>query len=106
MKSYEIKKQAVAGTLESSDLQILITANAGNGIEIDLQSSVEKQYGRRIRSVIHNTLENMGIKDAKLVVVDKGALDCTIIARTVAAVHRASEITSNYDWEEIDTWNV
>lgn len=106
MKSYEIKKQAVAGTLESSDLQILITANAGNGIEIDLQSSVEKQYGKRIRSVIHNTLENMGIKDAKLVVVDKGALDCTIIARTVAAVHRASEITSNYDWEEIDTWNV
>lgn len=106
MKSYEIKKQAVAGTLESSDLQILITANAGNGIEIDLQSSVEKQYGKRIRSVIHNTLENMGIKDAKLVVVDKGALDCTIIARTVAAVHRASEITSNYDWEEMDTWNV
>ncbi len=106
MKSYEIKKQAVAGTLESSDLQIVITANPGNGIEIDLQSSVEKQYGKRIRSVIHNTLENMGIKDAKLIVVDKGALDCTIIARTVAAVHRASEITSNYDWEEMDTWNV
>jgi len=106
LKSYEIKKQAVAGTLESSDLQIVITKNSGNGVEIELQSSVEKQYGKRIRSVIHNTLENMGIKDAKLVVVDKGALDCTIVARTVAAVHRASEMTSNYDWEEIDTWNV
>ncbi len=106
MKSYEIKKQAIAGTLESSDIQIVITKNDGKGIEIDLQSSVEKQYGKRIRTVIHDTLVNIGIKDAKLVAVDKGALDCTIAARVIAAVHRAAEITSNYDWEEIDTWSV
>ncbi len=106
MKSYEIKKQAVAGTLESSDIQILISKNDGNGIEIDLQSSVEKQYGKRIRTVIQETLSNLGVKDAKLDVVDKGALDCTIAARVIAAVHRAAEISSNYDWEEIDTWNV
>lgn len=106
MKKYEIKKQAVAGTLESSDLQIIIAKNDNNGIDIDLNSCVEKQYGRRIRQVIEQTLNKMGITDAKLVVVDKGALDCTIVARTIGAVHRACDITSNYDWEEIDSWNV
>ncbi len=103
---FEIKKQAVAGTLESSDIQIIIDNNANKGIEIDLKSSVEKQYGRKIRQLIKETIVEMGIMDAKCVVVDKGALDCTIKARTIAAVHRSSEITSNYDWEEIDTWNV
>jgi citrate lyase subunit gamma (acyl carrier protein) len=106
LKKYEIKKQATAGTLESSDLQIIITNNDNNGIDIDLKSSVEKQYGRRIRQVIEQTLDKMGITDAKLIVIDKGALDCTIVARTVGAVHRACDITSNYDWEEIDSWSV
>jgi len=106
MKKYEIKKQAVAGTLESSDVQIIIAKNDNKGIDIDLKSSVEKQYGRRIRQVIEQTLNNMGVNDVKLIVVDKGALDCTIVARTVGAVHRACEITSNYEWEEMDTWNV
>lgn len=106
LNTYEIKKQAVAGTLESSDLQIIIAENGNNGIEIDLKSNVEKQYGRRIRQVIEETLHKMGITDAKLIVVDKGALDCTIVARTVGAVHRACDITTNYDWEAIDSWNV
>ena len=106
MSNFEIKKQAAAGTLESSDMQIIIDKNDNNGIEIELQSSVEKQYGRRIRQLIKDTLSEMGIDHVKCVVTDKGALDCTIVARTVAAVHRASEISSNYDWEEMDTWNV
>ena len=53
-----------------------------------------------------NYMKNMGIKDAKLLVTDKGALDCTIIARTIAVVHRASGKTEDIDWEELETWNV
>lgn len=101
-----IEKQAIAGTLESSDIQIIIDKNNNQGIEIELQSSVEKQYGRRIREVLHQTLENLKVENAKLIVVDQGALDCTIIARTIAVVHRAAGITSNYDWEAIEEWNV
>lgn len=104
MASFEIKQQAIAGTLESSDVQVAISPS-NNGIEIDLQSNVVKQYGKQIRKVITNTLETMGVTDAKLTVVDKGALDCTIIARTVAAVHRANGISENYNWEEMDSWN-
>jgi len=106
MGKYEIKGQGIAGTLESSDIQILIDQNPGAGIEISLKSDVEKQYGRQIRATIEKTLKQMGITDAKLIVVDKGALDCTIVARTIAAVHRAAGINEKYDWEEIDSWNV
>ena len=47
----EIKNTAMAGTLESSDISITIEAN-DNGIEINLKSSVEKQFGKQIRRVI------------------------------------------------------
>ena len=33
----EIKKPAIAGTLESSDCQIMIRPNGGEGISIDLE---------------------------------------------------------------------
>jgi len=106
MQKFIIEKQAIAGTLESSDLQIIIDRNDGQGIEIDLESSVKNQYGRRIREVLLDTLNNLGVEDAKLKVSDKGALDCTIIARTIAAVHRAADATDKIDWEGLEKWNV
>ncbi|QIK56938.1 citrate lyase acyl carrier protein [Erysipelothrix sp. HDW6A] len=106
MSQFVIKNQAVAGTLESSDMQIMIDKNDGKGIELDLQSSVEFQYGDQIRKVILETLDHLGIKDAKVSVVDKGALDCTIKARTIAVVHRASDTVQSIDWEGLEAWNV
>ena len=41
----EIKQAAIVGTLESSDIQISIFPNPGNGLEIQLQSVVKAQYG-------------------------------------------------------------
>lgn len=102
----QIEKQAIAGTLESADVQIMIDKNEGRGIEIDLQSSVAKQYGRRIREVLLETLQHLKVEDAKLTVVDQGALDCTIVARTLAVVHRSANIASEYDWEAMEEWNV
>jgi citrate lyase subunit gamma (acyl carrier protein) len=106
MQKFIIEKQAIAGTLESSDLQIIIDRNDGKGIEIELESSVKNQYGRRIREVLIDTLNNLGVEHAKLKVSDKGALDCTIIARTIAAVHRAADATDKIDWEGLEKWNV
>ena len=51
-------------------------------------------------------MRNMGITEAKVMITDQGALDCTIIARTVAAVHRAADATQNINWEGIEAWNV
>ena len=68
----------------------MITIGPGKGLEIALQSSVEAQFGRQIKAVITETLEGLGIKDAHVDAIDKGALDCTIRARVTAAAVRAT----------------
>ena len=55
-------KEAVAGTLESGDM--LVRIGPGEGLQLELQSSVEAQFGRRIRAVIRETLEGLGVENA------------------------------------------
>ncbi len=81
-------KNATAGTLESGD--IMVTIEPGEGLQIELQSSVAAQFGRQIKAVITETLEALGVKDAHVQAIDKGALDCTIRARVTAAAVRAT----------------
>ena len=85
----EIIREAVAGSLESSD--VLVTVSPAHGVEIDLTSSVESYYGDSIRSTIRSVLEDMGVANARVEAVDHGALDCTIKARLTTAVRRASK---------------
>ena len=60
----EIKKAAMAGTLESSDAQV--TVEPGNGkIELSIESSVIHQFGRQIKATIMETLERLEVRDAK-----------------------------------------
>ena len=87
----EIKKSAVVGTLESSDIMITLNPSDAGRIDIQLESSVEKQFGAQIRRVIEDTLNRLGIQSAQVVAVDKGALDCTIKARVETALRRANE---------------
>lgn len=101
----EITKNAVAGTVESSDIMITVDPNESAEIAIELESSVEKQFGRQIREVIQTTLKKMGVTAVKVTAVDKGALNCTIEARTITAIHRSTGQEA-YNWEEIDSWNV
>ena len=94
----EIKTTAVAGTLESSDIQIMISKGS-NGIEIDLESEVKKAYGDQIEKVITDTLKAYGLENAKVKATDKGAPDCVIKARTLAAAQRATETSDKPDLE-------
>ena len=94
----EILKAAMAGTLESSDAQVMVEP-ADDGIELTRESSVMNQYGRQIKATVLETLERLGVENARVSVVDKGALDCTIKARVECAVFRscgASE--ANIPW--------
>ncbi|QAT48758.1 citrate lyase acyl carrier protein [Caproiciproducens sp. NJN-50] len=93
-----LKQTAVSGTMESSDVMVTLAPNGGGGIEIELNSPVEKQFGREMRDVIRETLKGLGVKDAKVKAVDKGALDCVIRARVKTAAYRASG-ESEYIWE-------
>lgn len=98
----EIIKSSMAGTVESSDILIMLEPKEESGIEIQLQSSVEKQFGRQIKKVILETLAKLGVQNVKIIATDKGALDCTIKARVQSAVFRAAGIKENFDWEVID----
>ncbi|MFB0972129.1 MAG: citrate lyase acyl carrier protein [Neofamilia sp.] len=95
-----IKKVGMAGTLESSDISITIQPKDEIGIEIILQSSLEKQFGKQIRKVIEDTLKVNGVDSALVRAVDKGAIDYVIKARTQTALYRAADI-SEYNWEEV-----
>lgn len=90
-------KQAVAGTVESSDAQVMILPQAG-GLKVTLDSSVYDQYGQHIITLITETAQALGLDDALIKVVDKGALDCTIKARVETAYYRAIGQTTNLPW--------
>ena len=89
----EIVKPASAGTLESSDIAIRIEPSDTSGIEIHLTSSVMQQFGKKIEGVIRDTLKELGVENAYVDAVDKGALDCAVKARTAAAAFRAADST-------------
>ncbi|MGK4059910.1 citrate lyase acyl carrier protein [Loigolactobacillus coryniformis] len=97
----EIKKSAIAGTLESSDAQVTVMP-ATNGVDLNIQSSVMNRFGRQIKQTILDTLNNLNVKNGKIVVVDKGALDCTLKARVEGTVFRScGQSTKNIPWGDL-----
>lgn len=83
-------KAAQAGTLESNDILVAVMpGEKGAGIVIELKSIVLAQYGDSIRSVIRSACLDRKAEDVLIKANDRGALDCTIRARTEAALLRA-----------------
>ena len=94
----EILKPAMAGTLESSDAQVTVEPGT-DGIQLTLSSSVMNQYGRQIKATVLENLERLGVENAQVTVVDKGALDCTLKARVECAVFRScGQSQANIPW--------
>ena len=96
----ELKKPAVAGTLESSDVQITLRPNPGQGIQIELQSDVKALFGQAIEETVRAVLAEFGVQDALVDVNDKGALDFVIRARMDCAVCRAAQVQFNWGKED------
>ena len=94
----EVLKPAMAGTLESSDAQVTVEPGT-DGIQLTLSSSVMNQYGRQIKATVLETLERLGVDNAQVTVVDKGALGCTLKARVECAVFRScGQSQANIPW--------
>ena len=85
----DILKRAVAGTMESSDAYVEIEPSKDGAVCITLESVVAKQFGSRIKASIEDVLNEQGVKNASVRVVDRGALDCVIRARVETAIQRA-----------------
>lgn len=84
----EILRRSVAGTMESSDAYVELEPN-DSGIELNIESVVAEQFGEQIRAAVEDVLEQQGVKNARIKLVDRGALDCVIRARVETAVVRA-----------------
>ena len=85
-----ITKYASSGTLESSDAYVEIEPSK-DGIKIEIESVVYKQFGENIKKVANEVLGDMGVKNAVVRITDKGALECVLRARIETAVLRGGE---------------
>ena len=86
----EIKKSAIAGTVESSDLMVRVEPGEGR-VELTLESAVKERFGDQIRQSVESVLQELGVSSVKMFIDDRGALDCVIRARVETAVRRAAE---------------
>lgn len=73
--------------MESSDAYVEIESNE-NGLEIHIESVVEKQFGDKIEATVKDVLAECGVKNATVRVIDRGALECVIRARVETAIMR------------------
>ena len=83
----EIVKKAQAGTMQSSDLMVFVEPCAE--LLVEIESTVAKQFEHLIRAKVLETLDSMNVKNGRLRISDRGALDYAIEARVKTAVQRA-----------------
>src|ERR1700758_1649045 len=72
-----------------SDLYVRIEPGDSGGLQIELESRVNAYYGDSIRKQAEEVLEALGVRDARVLIRDEGALPFVIAARIEAAVRRA-----------------
>ncbi|MBB3324135.1 MULTISPECIES: citrate lyase acyl carrier protein [Atlantibacter] len=94
----KITRPAVAGTLESGDVMARIAPLDSHDIELQINSSVEKQFGAAIRATVLEVLTRYQVRGVQVFIDDKGALDCVLRARLETLLARACEITA-LPWE-------
>jgi len=84
----KIIQRATAGTLESSDVFVTMEP-CDQGLDIHIDSVVMKQFGDDILAATKDVLREFDVTQAKVSVVDRGALECVLRARVECAVLRA-----------------
>ena len=83
-----IQRKATAGTMQSSDLMVVVTPS--DTLQVEIESTVRKQFEHLIRGRISATLQQLGVTSGHIQVSDRGALDYAIAARIETAIRRAS----------------
>lgn len=84
-----VRKEASVGFEEKNDALVTVSpSEAGQGIVVELTSSVKRQYGEHIGQLVIETVKAAGYTDVRLKVQDKGAWDYALRARVEAALDR------------------
>ena len=84
----EIIKTASVGNVDQNADCVITIEPGKNGLELELQSLVAAQYGDAIKASTMDELKKYGIENAKLTIVDRGAIDCVLRARLEAVIKR------------------
>lgn len=84
-----INRKAVSGTMESNDIFVEIEPG-NNGVQIEVQSIVLKQFGKQIEETVKDVMKCFDVSNANIHVNDRGAVECTIRARVETALKRAA----------------
>ena len=82
-----ILKKGQAGTMQSSDLMVIV--EPASELTIEIESTVKKQFEHLIRAKIEQVLAKFAVASGRISVSDRGALDYAIEARLEAALQRA-----------------
>ena len=83
----KIIKPATAGTLESSDAYVQIEP-CESGLILELESVVLAQFGEAIEEAVRDVAAELEVQNAKIRVMDRGALECVLKARVETALLR------------------
>ena len=82
-----ILKKGQAGTMQSSDLMVIV--EPASELTIEIESTVKKQFEHLIRAKLEQVLTKFGVASGRISVSDRGALDYAIEARLETALLRA-----------------
>jgi citrate lyase subunit gamma (acyl carrier protein) len=85
----KIAKKVQAGTMQSSDLMVLL--EPAETLNVTIESTVLKQFGDLIRARVDLVLARHGVESGEVRITDRGALDYAIEARLETALLRATE---------------
>ncbi|WP_310494681.1 citrate lyase acyl carrier protein [Dechloromonas sp.] len=87
----KIERKGQAGTMQSSDLMVIV--EPADGLVIEIESTVKKQFEHLIRAKLEQVLAKHGAENARISVNDRGALDYAIEARLETALRRAGGLS-------------
>jgi citrate lyase subunit beta/citryl-CoA lyase len=105
-KSNAMSQRAFAGNRGEgvrSDCFVELEIGSKGGIQVSLESKVERMFGNQIRSLAVTVLNELGIKDAQVHIEDTGALPFVIAARLEAAVKSVIRTDRSYLPDMIQT---
>lgn len=97
MKNTErIAQAGNLGQKVRSDCHITLQLTDMGGIELDIESKVKSLYGNSIKELCLKMLSFYEITNAKLSMIDKGALDFVIMARLEHAIKQLINTTKDF----------
>ena len=79
-----------------SDCRVEVELCDKGGIDILLESKVERMFGPQIRKQTATVLADLGVKDARVSIQDSGALPFVLAARLEAAVKQVKQVDQGH----------